>query len=188
MINNIKYELKDFTNDFSQSQIEDIKTNILVKAGIREGIIYKRLKDDNNVRQRRKDKAKQNMNEAFNLFILDINNLKKTDFTEDEQKFMLHSFLNSSIMKKALSIGEDTLNKHSAKRIERKYDRYKKFNNENYDADKENPNEAIKNFKNMLYDKSMTEEEFNNKLNSLWEPMTEQIKLRAILAGFSINL
>ena len=49
-------------------------------------------------------------------------------------------------------------------------------------------NEAAKNFKKMLYDKSITEEELNNKLNSLWEPMFEQIKLRAILAGFSINL
>ena len=188
LVNNIKYELKDFTNDFSQSQIEDIKTNILDKAGIREGIIYKAIKDDNNVRQRRKDKAKQNMNDAFNLFILNINNVDKKYFTEDEQKFMLYSFLNSSIMKKALSIGEDTLNKHTAKRIEGKYDRYKKYNNENYDADKEDMNEARKKFQKMLYDKSITEEEFNDKLNSLWEPMFEQIKLRAILAGFSINL
>lgn len=188
LINNIKYELKDFTNDFSQSQIEDIKTNILDKAGIREGIRYKAIKDDNNVHQRRKDKAKQNMNEAFNVFILDINNVDKKDFTEDEQKFMLKSFLDSSIMKKALSIGEDTLNKHTAKRIDRTYTRYKKHNNENYDADKENMNEAAKNFKKMLYDKSITEEEFNNNLNSLWEPMTQQIILRAKLAGFSINL
>ena len=49
-------------------------------------------------------------------------------------------------------------------------------------------NEAAKNFKKMLYDKSITEEEFNDKLNSLWEPMTQQIILRAKLAGFSINL
>ena len=91
-------------------------------------------------------------------------------------------------MKKALSIGEDTLNKHTAKRIDRTYDRYKKHNNENYDADKENPNDAVKKFKKELYDKSITEEELNNKLNSLWEPMTEQIKLRAKLAGFLINL
>lgn len=188
LINNIKYELKDFTNDFSQNQIEDIKTNILVKAGIREGIRYKAIKDDNNVHQRRKDKAKRKMNDAFNLFILNINNVDKKDFTEDEQKFMLKSFLDSSIMKKALSIGEDTLNKHTVKRIEGKYDRYKKYNNENYDADKENMNEARKNYQKMLYDKSITEEEFNDKLNSLWEPMFEQIKLRAILAGFSINL
>ena len=128
------------------------------------------------------------MNEAFNVFILDINNLDKADFTEDEHKFMLKSFLDSSIMKKALSIGEDTLNKHTAKRIDRTYDRYKKHNNENIDKNKEDMNEAVKNFKKMLYDKSITEPEFNNKLNSLWEPMTEQIKLRAILAGFSINL
>ena len=188
LVNNIKYELKDFTNDFSQSQIEDIKTNILDKAGIREGIIYKAIKDDNNVHQRRKDIAKRNMNDAFNVFILDINNVDKKDFTEDEQKLMLYSFLNSSIMKKALSIGEDTLNKHTAKRIDRTYDRYKKHNNENYDADKENPNDAVKKIKKELYDKSITEEEFNNKLNSLWEPMTEQIKLRAKLAGFLINL
>lgn len=188
LVNNIKYELKDFTNDFSQSQIEDIKTNILVKAGIREGIIYKAIKDDNNVHQRRKDKAKRQMNDAYNLFILNINNVDKTDFTEDEQKFMLYSFLNSSIMKKALSIGEDTLNKHTAKRIEGKYDRYKKYNNENYDADKENMNEARKKLQKMLYDKSIDEKEFNDKLNSLWEPMTEQIILRAKLAGFSINL
>ena len=188
LVNNIKNELKDFTNDFSQSQIEDIKTNILDKAGIREGIIYKAIKDDNNVHQRRKDKAKQNMNEAFNVFILDINNVDKKDFTEDEQKVMLYSFLNSSIMKKALSIGEDTLNKHTAKRIDRTYDRYKKHNNENYDADKENMNEAAKKFKKELYDKSINEEEFNNKLNSLWEPMFQGIILRAKLAGFSINL
>ena len=128
------------------------------------------------------------MNDAFNVFILDINNVDKKDFTEDEQKFMLYSFLNSSIMKKALSIGEDTLNKHTAKRIDRTYDRYKKHNNENYDADKENPNDAVKKFKKELYDNSITEEELNNKLNSLWEPMTEQIKLRAKLAGFLINL
>ena len=128
------------------------------------------------------------MNEAFNVFILDINNLEKTDFTEDEQKFMLKSFLDSPIMKKALSIGEDTLNKNTAKRIDRTYDRYKKHNNENYDADKENPNDAVKKFKKELYDNSITEEELNNKLNSLWEPMTEQIKLRAKLAGFLINL
>ena len=188
LVNNIKYELKDFTNDFSQSQIEDIKTNILDKAGIREGIIYKAIKDDNNVHQRRKDNAKQKMNEAYNVFILDINNVDKKDFTEDEQKFMLKSFLDSPIMKKALSIGEDTLNKHTAKRVERTYKRYKKYNNENYDADKENMNEAAKNFKKMLYDKSITEEEFNNNLNSLYEPMTQQIILRAKLAGFSINL
>ena len=128
------------------------------------------------------------MNEAYNVFILDINNLDKTDFTEDEYKFMLKSFLDSPIMKKALSIGEDTLNKHTAKRIDGKYKRYKKFNNENYDADKENMNEAAKNFKKLLYDKSITEEEFNDKLNSLYEPMTQQIILRAKLAGFSINL
>lgn len=128
------------------------------------------------------------MNEAFNVFILDINNLEKTDFTEDEHKFMLYSFLNSSIMKKALSIGEDTLNKHTAKMIKSKYDRYKRYNNENIDTDKENPNDAVKKFKKELYDKSITEEELNNKLNSLWEPMTEQIKLRAKLAGFLINL
>ncbi len=187
LVNNIKYELKDFTNDFSQSQIEDIKTNILDKAGIREGIIYKAIKDDNNVRQRRKDKAKQNMNDAFNVFILDINNVDKKDFTEDEQKFMLYSFLNSSIMKKALSIGEDTLNKHTVKRIDGKYDRYKKYNNENYDADKEDMNEAAKNYKKLLYDKSITEEEFNNKLNSLYEPLFQQIKLRAKFAGYSIE-
>ena len=187
LVNNIKYELKDFTNDFSQSQIEDIKTNILDKAGIREGIRYKAIKDDNNVHQRRKDKAKRNMNDAFNLFILNINNVDKTDFTEDEQKFMLYSFLNSSIMKKALSIGEDTLNKHTAKRIEGKYDRYKKYNNENIDKNKEDMNEARKKFQKMLYDKSITEEEFNNKLNSLYEPMFEQIKLRAKFAGYSIE-
>ena len=187
LVNNIKYELKDFTNDFSQSQIEDIKTNILDKAGIREGIRYKAIKDDDNVHQRRKDIAKRNMNDAFNVFILDINNVDKTDFTEDEQKFMLYSFLNSSIMKKALSIGEDTLNKHTAKRIDRTYTRYKKHNNENYDADKENMKDAVKNYKKELYDKSITEEEFNNKLNSLWEPMFEQIILRAKLAGYSIE-
>lgn len=124
------------------------------------------------------------MNDAFNVFILDINNLEKTDFTEDEHKFMLYSFLNSSIMKKALSIGEDTLNKHTAKRIEGKYNRYKKYNNENIDTDKENMKDAVKKFKKELYDKSINEEELNNKLNSLWEPMTEQIKLRAKLAGF----
>ena len=128
------------------------------------------------------------MNEAFNVFILDINNVDKKDFTEDEQKFMLKSFLDSPIMKKALSIGEDTLNRNTAKRVERTYKRYKRYNNENIDTDKEDMNEAAKNFKKMLYDKSITEEEFNNYLNSLWEPMTEQIKLRAILAGFSINL
>ena len=188
LINNIKYELKDFTNDFSQSQKEDIKTNILDKAGIREGIIYKAIKDDNNVHQRRKDKAKRKMNDAFNVFILDINNVDKKDFTEDEQKFMLYSFLNSSIMKKALSIGEDTLNKHTAKRIEGKYKRYDRYNNENIDKNKEDMNEARKKFQKMLYDKSITEEEFNDKLNSLWEPMTQQIILRAKLAGFSINL
>lgn len=127
------------------------------------------------------------MNEAFNVFILDINNLEKTDFTEDEHKFMLYSFLNSPIMKKALSIGEDTLNKHTAKRIEGKYNRYKKYNNENIDTDKENMKDAVKNYKKELYDKSITEEEFNNKLNSLWEPMTEQIKLRAKFAGYSIE-
>lgn len=188
LVNNIKYELKDFTNDFSQSQIEDIKTNILVKADNRYGIRYKALKDNPNANPRMLDKAKRNMNDAFNVFILDINNLEKTDFTEDEHKFMLYSFLNSSIMKKALSIGEDTLNKHTAKRIKSKYDRYKKHNNENIDTDKENPNDAVKKFKKELYDKSITEEELNNKLNSLWEPMTEQIKLRAKLAGFLINL
>ena len=187
LVNNIKYELKDFTNDFSQSQIEDIKTNILDKAGIREGIRYKAIKDDDNVHQRRKDIAKRNMNDAFNVFILDINNVDKKDFTEDEQKFMLYSFLNSSIMKKALSIGEDTLNKHTAKRIDRTYTRYKKHNNENYDADKEDMKDAVKNYKKELYDKSITEEEFNNKLNSLWEPMFEQIILRAKLAGYSIE-
>ena len=53
---------------------------------------------------------------------------------------------------------------------------------------KEDMNEAAKNFKKMLYDKSITEEEFNDKLNSLYEPMTQQIILRAKLAGFSINL
>ena len=187
LVNNIKYELKDFTNDFSQSQIEDIKTNILDKAGIREGIRYKALKD-NNAPSRMLDRAKRQMNDEFNVFILDINNLDKTDFTEDEYKFMLKSFLDSPIMKKALSIGEDTLNKHTAKRIDGKYKRYKKYNNENYDADKENMNEAAKNFKKLLYDKSITEEEFNDKLNSLYEPMTQQIILRAKLAGFSINL
>lgn len=187
LVNNIKYELKDFTNDFSQSQIEDIKTNILDKAGIREGIRYKALKDNPNANPRMLDKAKRNMNEAFNVFILDINNVDKKDFTEDEQKLMLYSFLNSSIMKKALSIGEDTLNKHTAKRIKSKYDRYKKYNNENIDTDKEDMNEAAKNFKKMLYDKSITEEEFNNKLNSLWEPMFQQIKLRAKFAGYSIE-
>ena len=134
------------------------------------------------------DKAKRNMNEAFNVFILDINNLDETDFTEDEHKFMLKSFLDSPIMKKALSIGEDTLNKNTAKRVERTYKRYKKYNNENYDADKENPNEARKKFQKELYDKSINEEEFNNKLNSLWEPMFQGIILRAKLAGFSINL
>ena len=46
----------------------------------------------------------------------------------------------------------------------------------------------VKNFKKMLYDKSITEEEFNNNLNSLYEPMFQQIKLRAKFAGFSINL
>ena len=187
LINNIKYEIKDFTNDFSQSQIEDIKTNILDKAGIREGIIYKAIKDDNNVHQRRKDKAKQKMNDAFNVFILDINNVDKKDFTEDEQKFMLKSFLDSPIMKKALSIGEDTLNKHTAKRVERTYKRYKKYNNENIDKNKEDMNEAVKNFKKMLYDKSITEEEFNNNLNSLYEPMFQEIKLRAKFAGYSIE-
>ena len=187
LVNNIKYELKDFTNDFSQSQIEDIKTNILDKAGIREGIIYKAIKDDNNVHQIRKDKAKRQMNEAYNVFILDINNVDKKDFTEDEQKFMLKSFLDSPIMKKALSIGEDTLNKHTAKRIDGKYKRYKKYNNENYDADKENMKDAAKNFKKLLYDKSITEEEFNNKLNSLYEPMFQEIKLRAKFAGYSIE-
>ena len=49
-------------------------------------------------------------------------------------------------------------------------------------------NEARKKFQKMLYDKSITEEEFNDKLNSLWEPMIQQIILRAKLAGFSINL
>ena len=127
------------------------------------------------------------MNEAFNVFILDINNLEKTDFTEDEHKFMLYSFLNSPIMKKALSIGEDTLNKHTAKMIDSKYNRYKKYNNENIDTDKENMNEAAKNFKKMLYDKSITEEEFNNKLNSLYEPLFQEIKLRAKFAGYSIE-
>ena len=91
-------------------------------------------------------------------------------------------------MKKALSIGEDTLNKHTAKMIEGKYNRYKKYNNENIDKNKEDMNEARKKFQKMLYDKSITEEEFNDKLNSLWEPMTQQIILRAKLAGFSINL
>ena len=100
---------------------------------------------------------------------------------------MLKSFLDSPIMKKALSIGEDTLNKHTAKRIDGKYKRYKKYNNENYDADKENMNEAAKNFKKMLYDKSITEEEFNDKLNSLYEPMFQEIKLRAKFAGYSIE-
>lgn len=127
------------------------------------------------------------MNEAFNVFILDINNLEKTDFTEDEHKFMLYSFLNSPIMKKALSIGEDTLNKHTAKRIKGKYERYKRYNNENYDADKENPNDAVKKFKKELYDKSINEEELNNKLNSLYEPLFQQIKLRAKFAGYSIE-
>ena len=128
------------------------------------------------------------MNEAFNVFILDINNVDKKDFTEDEQKFMLKSFLDSPIMKKALSIGEDTLNKHTAKMVEGKYDRYKKYNNENYDADKENMKDAVKKYKNMLYDKSINEEELNDKLNSLYEPMFQEIILRAKLAGFSINL
>ena len=192
LVNNIKYELKDFTNDFSQSQIEEIKTNILVKAENREGLRYKALKD-NNARPRMLDKAKQNMNDAFNVFILDINNFvndngdKKIDFTEDEYKFMLKSFLDSPIMKKALSIGEDTLNKHTAKRVERTYKRYKKYNNENIDTDKENMKDAAKNFKKMLYDKSITEEEFNNKLNSLYEPLFQQIKLRAKFAGYSIE-
>lgn len=187
LVNNIKYELKDFTNDFSQSQIEDIKTNILDKAGIREGIRYKALKDNPNANPRMLDKAKRNMNEAFNVFILDINNLEKTDFTEDEHKFMLKSFLDSPIMKKALSIGEDTLNKNTAKRVERTYKRYDRYNNENIDKNKENMNEAVKNFKKMLYDKSITEEEFNNKLNSLYEPLFQQIKLRAKFAGYSIE-
>ena len=193
LVNNIKYELKDFTNDFSQSQIEDIKTNILVKAENRYGIRYKALKDNPNARPRMLDKAKQNMNDAFNVFILDINNFvndngdKKIDFTEDEYKFMLKSFLDSPIMKKALSIGEDTLNKHTAKRVERTYKRYKKYNNENIDTDKENMKDAAKNFKKMLYDKSITEEEFNNKLNSLYEPLFQQIKLRAKFAGYSIE-
>ena len=192
LVNNIKYELKDFTNDFSQSQIEDIKTNILVKADNRFGIRYKALKD-NNANPRMLDKAKQKMNDAFNVFILDINNFvndngdKKIDFTEDEYKFMLKSFLDSSIMKKALSIGEDTLNKHTAKRVERTYKRYKKHNNENIDTDKENMKDAAKNFKKMLYDKSITEEEFNDKLNSLYEPLFQQIKLRAKFAGYSIE-
>lgn len=193
LVNNIKYELKDFTNDFSQSQIEDIKTNILVKADNRYGIRYKALKDNPNANPRMLDRAKRNMNEAFNVFILDINNFvndngdKKTDFTEDEHKFMLKSFLDSPIMKKALSIGEDTLNKNTAKRVEITYKRYKKYNNENIDTDKENMNEAAKNFKKMLYDKSITEEEFNNKLNSLYEPLFQQIKLRAKFAGYSIE-
>ena len=186
LVNNIKYELKDFTNDFSQSQIEDIKTNILDKAGIREGIRYKALKD-NDAPSRMLDKAKRQMNEAYNVFILDINNVDKKDFTEDEQKFMLKSFLDSPIMKKALSIGETTLNKHTAKRVERKYKRYKKYNNENYDADKENMKDAVKKYKNMLYDKSINEEEFNNNLNSLYEPMFQEIKLRAKFAGYSIE-
>ena len=192
LVNNIKYELKDFTNDFSQSQIEDIKTNILVKADNRFGIRYKALKD-NNANPRMLDKAKQNMNDAFNVFILDINNFvndngdKKIDFTEDEYKFMLKSFLDSPIMKKALIIGEDTLNKHTAKRVERTYNRYKNHNNENIDTDKENMKDAAKNFKKMLYDKSITEEEFNDKLNSLYEPLFQQIKLRAKFAGYSIE-
>ena len=192
LVNNIKYELKDFTNDFSQSQIEDIKTNILVKAKNREGLRYKALKD-NNANPRMLDKAKQNMNDAFNVFILDINNFvndngdKKIDFTEDEYKFMLKSFLDSPIMKKALIIGEDTLNKHTAKRVDRTYKRYKKHNNENIDTDKENMKDAAKNFKKMLYDKSITEEEFNDKLNSLYEPLFQQIKLRAKFAGYSIE-
>ena len=192
LVNNIKYELKDFTNDFSQSQIEDIKTNILVKADNRFGIRYKALKD-NNANPRMLDKAKQKMNDAFNVFILDINNFvndngdKKIDFTEDEYKFMLKSFLDSPIMKKALSIGEDTLNKHTAKRVERTYNRYKNHNNENIDTDKENMKDAAKNFKKMLYDKSITEEEFNDKLNSLYEPLFQQIKLRAKFAGYSIE-
>ena len=193
LVNNIKYELKDFTNDFSQSQIEDIKTNILVKAKNMEGLRYKALKDNHNARPRMLDKAKQKMNDAFNVFILDINNFvndngdKKIDFTEDEYKFMLKSFLDSSIMKKALSIGEDTLNKHTAKRVERTYKRYKKYNNENIDTDKENMKDAVKKFKNLLYDKSITEEEFNDKLNSLYEPLFQQIKLRAKFAGYSIE-
>ena len=192
LVNNIKYELKDFTNDFSQSQIEDIKTNILVKADNRFGIRYKALKD-NNANPRMLDKAKQKMNDAFNVFILDINNFvndngdKKIDFTEDEYKFMLKSFLDSPIMKKALIIGEDTLNKHTAKRVERTYNRYKNHNNENIDTDKENMKDAAKNFKKMLYDKSITEEEFNDKLNSLYEPLFQQIKLRAKFAGYSIE-
>ena len=193
LVNNIKYELKDFTNDFSQSQIEDIKTNILVKAKNMEGLRYKALKDNPNARPRMLDKAKQKMNDAFNVFILDINNFvndngdKKIDYTEDEYKFMLKSFLDSSIMKKALSIGEDTLNKHTAKRVERTYKRYKKYNNENIDTDKENMKDAVKKFKNLLYDKSITEEEFNDKLNSLYEPLFQQIKLRAKFAGYSIE-
>ena len=193
LVNNIKYELKDFTNDFSQSQIEDIKTNILVKADNRFGIRYKALKDNPNANPRMLDKAKQKMNDAFNVFILDINNFvndngdKKIDFTEDEYKFMLKSFLDSPIMKKALSIGEDTLNKHTAKRVEIIYKRYKKHNNENIDTDKENMKDAAKNFKKMLYDKSITEEEFNDKLNSLYEPLFQQIKLRAKFAGYSIE-
>ena len=193
LVNNIKYELKDFTNDFSQSQIEDIKTNILVKAKNMEGLRYKALKDNHNARPRMLDKAKQKMNDAFNVFILDINNFvndngdKKIDFTEDEYKFMLKSFLDSPIMKKALIIGEDTLNKHTAKRVERTYNRYKNHNNENIDTDKENMKDAAKNFKKMLYDKSITEEEFNDKLNSLYEPLFQQIKLRAKFAGYSIE-
>ena len=193
LVNNIKYELKDFTNDFSQSQIEDIKTNILVKAKNMEGLRYKALKDNHNARPRMLDKAKQKMNDAFNVFILDINNFvndngdKKIDFTEDEYKFMLKSFLDSPIMKKALIIGEDTLNKHTAKRVERTYNRYKNHNNENIDTDKENMKDAVKKFKNLLYDKSITEEEFNDKLNSLYEPLFQQIKLRAKFAGYSIE-
>ena len=47
--------------------------------------------------------------------------------------------------------------------------------------------DAAKNFKKMLYDKSITEEEFNDKLNSLYEPLFQQIKLRAKFAGYSIE-
>ncbi len=90
-------------------------------------------------------------------------------------------------MKKALSIGEDTLNKHTAKRIESKYKRYDRYNNENIDKNKENPNDAVKKLKNELYDKSITEKEFNNKLNSLYEPLFQEIKLRAKFAGYSIE-
>ena len=76
---------------------------------------------------------------------------------------------------------------HTAKRVKRTYERYKKYNNENIDKNKEDMNEARKKFQKMLYDKSITEPEFNDKLNSLYEPMFQEIKLRAKFAGYSIE-